>query len=183
MKNKGLITLALALLLLLGGAGYLYSRLSDAAAPALPIGEEEGTSDRVPAPDFTVQTADGGEAKLSDFVGKPVILNFWASWCGPCQMEMPDFEAVWQERGDEVHFLMVNATGGGETVETATDFITKAGYQFPVYLDTEGEASAAYSVYALPTTYFIDAEGNAVTYASGAIDRTLLEQGIELIGG
>ncbi|MDO4293260.1 MAG: TlpA disulfide reductase family protein [Eubacteriales bacterium] len=134
------------------------------------------------APDFTVYDIDGNAVRLSDYEGKPVVLNFWASWCGPCQTEMPDFQEKYQELGEDVRFLMINMTDGSrETVETASDFVAQQGYSFPVFYDTESEAAMTYGVYSLPTTYFIDASGAAVARASGAIDAETLQRGIDMI--
>ena len=155
-----------------------------ASAPETTPEEEsaETTPTVVPAPDFTVQDVNGDTFSLSDFKGKPVVLNFWASWCPPCKGEMPDFESIYQLRGDDVHFLMVNLTDGQqETLSTASAFIAAQGYTFPVYYDTALDAATKYGIYSVPATYFIDAEGNAVAQASGAIDAATLEYGISLI--
>ena len=122
------------------------------------------------APDFTVVDGEGNEHKLSDFFGKPIVLNFWASWCGPCKSEMPDFDEVYGEYKEEIHFLMVNLTDGyQETIESAKTFIEEQGYSFPVYYDTNLEAMMAYSAYSIPMTFFINAEGEVVAYAKSAI--------------
>ncbi len=135
-----------------------------------------------PAPDITVQDADGNSVSLSDMKGKPVVLNFWASWCGPCQSEMPDFNEVASELGDQIHFMMVNATDGSrETVNTAKAFIEKSGYTFPVYFDADRSASYAYGVSGIPMTFFIDAAGNYVAHARGAISKEVLMRGIDMI--
>ena len=97
-------------------------------------------------------------------------------------MEMPDFQEKYLELGDEVTFLIINMTDGSrETVEIASDFIAQQGYTFPVYYDTASSAAITYNVYSLPTTYFIDAEGNAIAQATGAIDGETLQRGIDMI--
>ncbi len=134
------------------------------------------------APDFTVYDPEGNAHRLSDFRGKPVVLNFWASWCGPCQHEMPDFNQAYIELKDQVHFLMVNMTDGfQETKAKAASFIEQKGYVFPVYYDTDGDAATTYGVYSLPTTLFIDAEGYGIAQATGAIDRETLQIGLDMI--
>lgn len=134
------------------------------------------------APDFTFYDAEGNAFKLSDFRGAPVVLNFWASWCPPCQMEMPDFETQYQEAGEEVRFLMVNVTDNQrETVEGAAAFIEEKGYTFPVYYDTAQEGARTYQAYSIPRTFFIDAEGYLIANALGAISGAILQQGINMI--
>ena len=96
-------------------------------------------------------------------------------------MEMPEFQEKHLELGGEVQFLMINMTGGRETVETARDFIAGQGYTFPVLYDTEGDAAVTYGAYALPTTYFIDAAGYAIAQARGAINSETLQAGIDMI--
>ena len=143
-------------------------------------GETQENSDP-PAPDFYFFDESGNRLRLSQFKGKPVILNFWASWCGPCQSEMPDFHEKYLEFGDEIHFLMVNMTGGRETLSSAKAFISEKGYTFPVFYDTDSDAAMTYSVYSLPTTYFIDAEGHLIAQATGAISADTLQRGIDMI--
>ena len=134
------------------------------------------------APDFTVYDLTGNLVNLSDFFGKPIILNFWASWCGPCQMEMPDFNIAYDNYKNDIEFLMINMTDGSrETIEIASSFIQEKEYTFPVYYDTQYNATMIYSVTSLPTTYFINADGELVAHAKGAIDADTLQRGINMI--
>ena len=135
-----------------------------------------------PMPDFTVLDRDGNPVKLSDLRGKPVILNFWASWCGPCQSEMPDFQKAYETYGDDVHFMIVNVTDGSrETVETARAYVDGQGYTFPIYFDTTLEAAILYGASAIPLSVFMDAEGRYVAHASGALSAATLQKGIGMI--
>lgn len=145
-------------------------------------GTGDSTASENQAPNFTVETADGEEVSLHDFFGKPIVLNFWASWCGPCKMELPDFQEAYEKYGEEIVFIMVNMTDGvQETKETAMKYMEDAGYTLPVYYDTKQDAAYTYTVYSLPTTFFINAEGEAVAYAQGMIDAQTLEKGISMI--
>ena len=157
----------------------------EAAVPeteASPDNHNHGDNEAVHAPDVRIFDREGNEVRLSQYFGKPLVLNFWASWCGPCQSEMPDFQAKYKELGGEVNFVMVNMTDGQrETVETASKFIDRNGFEFPVFYDTTGEAAYIYEAYSLPTTYFIDAGGHVIAQAVGAIDAATLQEGIDLI--
>ena len=134
------------------------------------------------APDFTVYDIDGNEVELSDYFGKPIVLNFWASWCGPCKSEMPEFNEMYSELDGEVIFLMVNMTDGSrETVESASEYVSEEGFSFPVMYDTAQDAAYTYAVYSLPTTYFLDDKGYLIARAVGAIDKDTLQQGIDMI--
>ena len=202
MKKKlSWIVVAVLLVGLIGGASVLYEKYSGevereqlAVEESVQSESSEATENKeaedssaeeqelAMAPDFTVYDTEGNAVKLSDYIGKPTIVNFWASWCGPCQMEMPDFDEKYQELGSEVNFLMVNMTDGSqETLETAQAFLAEAGYSFPVYFDTDMDAAMTYGVNSLPSTYFIDAEGHAIAVAQGMIDAATLQQGIDMI--
>ena len=178
MKKWTWILIAVVLAGLIGGASVLYNQLSVDYAPQQMVTQEIENL----APDFTVTDKDGNEVKLSDFFGKPIVLNFWASWCGPCKYEMPDFEEAYKELGEDVVFLMVNLTDGySETVTSAKSFLEEAGYTFPVYFDTEYSAAIAYSVRSIPATYFLDADGVLVAYGKGALTAEILQRGIDML--
>lgn len=128
------------------------------------------------APDFAMLDWDGNAVKLSDLTGKPIVLNFWASWCPPCKAEMPDFEEAYKKYGDRVHFIMLNLTDGySETIDTAKAHINACGYTFPVYFDTSGAGGYFYEVQAIPQTCFINDRGQLVSTSVGMMDGATLE--------
>ena len=178
MKKLTWILIAVILVALIGGASVLYNQLSADYMPEQMITQPAVET----APDFTVTDAQGNEVSLSDFFGKPIVLNFWASWCGPCQYEMPDFEEAYHQYGDQVEFLMVNLTDGySETVNSAKAFLDHTGYTFPVYFDTMSDGAETYQVFSIPCTYFLDRNGSLVSKNLGMISSDALNQGIDLI--
>lgn len=188
-KILKMVLLALVFAAVLLGAKRLYDtlgaqvKMDTLGTQATQSAEESGTEPaKQTAPDFTVYDMDGNPHKLSDFRGKPVILNFWATWCGYCEAEMPDFEEKYQQYGDQIHFLMVDVTDGAqETVEKASAFVADRGFTFPVYYDTELQAASAYNTSGLPVTYFLDAEGYFVAWQQGMLTADTLQKGIDLL--
>lgn len=135
------------------------------------------------APDFEALDADGKKVRLSDYKGKPIVLNFWATWCYYCKQEMPDFNEAYKNYPD-IQFLMVNATDGvRETIELAKAYVEGEGFEFEVLYDTALEAVNSYYVTGFPQTFFIDAEGRLIAQRSGMLDYESLERGISMIKG
>ncbi|MDE8701886.1 TlpA disulfide reductase family protein [Adlercreutzia equolifaciens] len=197
------IIAVVAFAVLLVGAGIAYSALAPQAEPGVEVtgtnaaqsteveatndstdagSEGEGANATTPAPDFSMTDAEGHTLKLSDFRGKPVLLNFWASWCGPCASEMPDLQASWEVNREDVQFVIVDMVGmSGETEETAKAFLSENGYTFPVYFDKNSSAAAAFGVSGVPQTYLIDAEGNILGGYMGAMSPSVLSEGISML--
>ena len=141
--------------------------------------DQESSSGAV---EFTLTDQYGARHSISDYRGKVIFLNFWATWCSPCRMEMPDIQALYQEyeaMGEEaeVVFLSVATPGlGGEgTKEEVISFMEENGYTYPVLMDETGEVSAMFGISAYPTTYMIDRKGKVYGYVSGALSRENME--------
>jgi len=182
------------LVLLIAGASAAYSSLSAKYQPGgdFPtIGDKvavdttagahthdtdaPGDEETVAAPDFTVYDTDGNAVSLSDFAGKPVVVNFWATWCPPCKAELPDFEDAWRKYGEDVAFLFVNLADSRDTTEVVEAFMEDGGYEFPLYYDTDGDAAYAYGIYSIPVSLFVDAKGNLEQGYIGALNAEVIE--------
>jgi thiol-disulfide isomerase/thioredoxin len=186
MKQKIKMIIGLAgLALLIVIAVIAYNTLRRYTVPDTVLAAQgNGESGEVKAPDFGLIDIHGNEVRLSDLIanGKPIVLNFWASWCPPCKIEMPDFNRVYLELGDEVQFMMVDLVDGQrETVQSGTKYITDNNYSFPIYFDVRQEAAYTYGIRSIPTTLFINKDGYIVTGVQGMIDEGTLRRGIGLI--
>lgn len=159
------------------------------AMPGSTPNAQTGTPDpdddpkKLKAPDFTALDYEGNEVRLSDYIGTPIVLNFWASWCLPCMHEMPHFNKVSEEyEKDELLFLMVDlAEGSMETVESGKKYIEENGFTFTVLFDTEQDAAVTYGVRSIPCTAFIDKDGYVREGVVGSIDEDTLRYYISLI--
>lgn len=123
------------------------------------------------APDFELQDLNGNTVKLSDFEGEPVIINFWATWCGPCTEEMPYLQQFYENYPD-VQIITINC----DPENDIQAFVTSNGYTFPVLLDTTGDAQAAYQIMAYPTTFVIDENGIIVDKINGSMTYEMMEE-------
>ena len=131
------------------------------------------------APNFTSYDDAGNPVALKDMRGKPVVVNFFASWCGPCKMEMPYFDELYHQYGDQVTFMMVNLCAfGNDTKENGKKLVADGGWTFPVYFDTDGDAALKYAIRSMPTTVFVSADGELKGRHTGVISRDALEKTI-----
>lgn len=158
---------------LLLAAGLLAACRPDVPAPVRAVKAEVGYS----APDFELTDLDGKRVRLSDFRGKPVVLNFWATWCPPCRQELPIFQDLHQRRGDAFVLLAVSE---GESQQDVLAFIHKYGYTFRVLLDPQLIVGRAYGAHGIPKTFVIDPDGVIVyirqgTVRTGELDLALRE--------
>ena len=136
------------------------------------------------ATNFTVYTAEEEKVRMLDFKEKPIVVNFWATWCGPCKVELPSFEELYKEYGDRVQFMMVNLTDGKqEKKEDVQGFISKHNYTFPVFFDTNRTAYNTYNLYQIPKTLFVDKDGNLVYSHTGAMSKSTIENYIKYLIG
>lgn len=193
-KNKNLITFIclLALLVIVLAAASLIYRANEGEAEngfvnnADEIKSEatqDDTSETIPsdielAPDFTVFDGEGNKVKLSDHIGKPVVVNFWATWCGFCVEEMPAFENAYKKYKDDVVFMMINAS---ESEEVSLAFVREKGYTFPLYYDKSLSATYAYGVSGIPFTLVIDKYGSVYGYQSGMLSQEVLNSVLETV--
>lgn len=172
-KIQLIITIILSIIIIVGG-GLFYNSQKD----QVDVNSQNGDSELMDAIDFNVQNDQGKNTYLSDFKdGKPIILNFWSSQCGPCVEEMPDFQRLYDDYKDEVHFVFVDSIGAlGETKEMGKAFIQTQGYTFPVYYDVNRNAQEAYSVYSFPTTYLINQDFKLERGGAGMITYDILAE-------
>ncbi|MBN1264258.1 MAG: TlpA family protein disulfide reductase [Anaerolineales bacterium] len=170
----------LAVIILMAAAWMSLSRLEPAAGQEISSYPYTGFR----APDFTLNTLDGEMLSLVDFQGQVVILNFWATWCTPCRLEMPALEQVQQELGGKgVVVLGVNTTYQ-DSSSAAAAFVAEYNLSFPVVLDTENHAASAYNVRATPTTFIIDSDG-VIRHVQigGPLDEVFLFSEVEALLG
>jgi thiol-disulfide isomerase/thioredoxin len=155
------------------------SALADPVATTAPA--EDSGYVPMAAPNFTLQDIAGNSLEFDDLKGRPLVLNFWASWCPPCIIEMPEYNKVYQELGEQVTFVMVDLVNDRESVADGKAHVEKNNFTFPVYFDVNEDGAATYQINSIPTTFFINAEGFIETGVVGGIDEATLKKGIGYI--
>lgn len=172
------------------------AKSADEAAPTnSPDAAKADSSDnsvenkKYPAPDFTLTDQYGNEHTLSDYKGKVVFLNFWATWCGPCKQEMPDIEELYNDYGNNEGDVIILGVANPASDEypnnsdvsagKVKDFLEQNGYTFPVVFDETGDVLQNYYISAFPTTFVIDKEGNIYGYATGTLTKDIMVNAIE----
>lgn len=158
---------------------------ASAETPAETTEAETSAPEIMPAPDFTLTDQYGKKHTLSDYKGKTVFLNFWATWCPPCQHEMPEIQALYKRYGGNDGDLIVLGVANPKTAEHPNNndstqsevesFLKDKGYTFPVVMDTTGDVFDQYAIRSFPTTFMIDTDGNIFGYVSGALTADMME--------
>ncbi len=180
--KKNIIAI-LALLLIAGWGIYDYSHGKKKPASThdqaldmenIEVGIQKGNR----APDFQLLNLDGEEVRLSDYLGKKVILNFWATWCPPCRAEMPHMEKVYKKNQDDVVILAVNLTHTEKSTGDVQDFVKDYKLTFPIAMDTKGEVTGEYQVFAYPTSLMIDSQGVIHEIYRGAINEDIMKKSL-----
>jgi len=147
------------------------------AAAELPVKPEVGFL----APDFELTDLDGKVIRLSELRGQPVFINFWATWCPPCRQEMPDIQKAYEKYGKTVRFLAVNLTATESSIEVVRQYMSGNGYTFPALLDKNGSVATLYQVRAIPTSFFIDAQGVIQYKYIGAMNAEIITEALDKI--
>lgn len=191
-KLGGVLMLFIGIMMFTGWMNHISSYLSgvtsndtnvniDSEVTAPPSAD---TPNVIPAPDFTLTDQYGNIHTLSDYKGKTVFLNFWATWCPPCRAEMPEIQEVYEEYGENKEDVIIlglacPTIGQEGSLEDITAFLDDNGYTYPVVMDSEGITPYYYGISAYPTTFMIDKDGNVYGYVPGQLSKDIMINIIE----
>jgi peroxiredoxin len=174
MRKKWFGVLLLAFLI--GIAGFnLYSDRKDVTEiknTGMAVNDDvTGIAQGEKAPDFTVKTMEGKEVKLSDYEGKKVFLNFWATWCPPCKAEMPHMQSFYDDKPENIEILAINLE---ESNKKISEFVDQYGLTFPILMDEDGKVTETFEVYTIPTTYVLNEDGTVHQKIIGPMDEPMM---------
>jgi len=185
--NKNLLSIAIIILAIAIIIVNLTKAPNTEADKEMNSTEETQTSDSVqevdlgqvqegsPAPDFTLSTIDGGTVRLSDFQGKKVILNFWATWCPPCKAEMPHMQNFYEKNKDNgIEIVAVNLTNMDNGKDEIEKFVKEYSLTFPIPLDETGDIGVQYQAFTIPTSYILDTNGVITKKIIGPMDEEMM---------
>ncbi len=169
--------------MLIFAAGVVWAFLS--RVPAVQVaqaGPPPSPKEGFTAPDFTLDLLGGGEVTLSELRGNPVVLNIWATWCGPCREEMPAIEKVYRSYKElGLTVIGLNLTSQ-DSEQAVSDFVQELELTFPIALDRDGSVGNRYQLMGLPTTYFIDNQGVIQSVVvGGPMSETLIQSKVETL--
>jgi len=181
MKKNSIAIIAVLILAVWGVYDYTKNQTETSNQQQTKEESEIGIKKGNKAPDFELLNLNGEAVKLSDFVGKKVILNYWATWCPPCRAEMPHMEKFYKDNEKDVVVLAVNLTNTEKNRDNVSDFVKDFGLTFPIVMDEEGDVSSTYQVIAYPTSYIIDSQGIIQEVFQGAINYDIMEKAISKI--
>jgi peroxiredoxin len=177
---SALVTTCIAVIWFLSlGAGVLALPLIISSdQPATFDESETGAAANRPAPDFTLTDLNGNRVSLSQFLGQPVVINFWATWCPPCRVEIPHFVEAYEREQGQVVFLAISVD---EPESVVRDFVEEQGMPFIILLDDGGKVAATYRVNAIPVTFFIGRDGEITARYVGQMSPSKIEDGLSRI--
>ncbi len=177
LLTGGLLTGAiLGMIILIAGDIIGSSDYGSAARTQLQPG---GPSSGKPAPEFTINSPSGSVIDFSEFSGKPLVINFWATWCGPCRLEMPYLEARYRTYEDQLNIIAVNS---GESEHVVIEFVKDLDLTFTIGMDKSGEVQKDYLVIGLPRTFFVDKDGIILAQHIGSMSEKQLDEYLRLLG-
>ncbi len=177
LQQRPFWLILIGLVVVLGGVWIIFSQVTRQAGltqAGVVIDLQPAPIAGHPAPDFELKTLAGTTLRLSDYKGQPVLVNFWATWCGPCRAEFPDFQRAFTDNAAELIIIGVNHTAADQ-VELVDDFVAEMGATFPIVLDENGETIKLYRVLGLPTSVFIDRNGVVNEIFTGPINQAYIE--------